>query len=181
MVGARRCNNLGPNRLDQPALPRPISERCALDSNARTGAAARNLAVVASPRSCSRERPVGALPYFSDYDPKRLEFPSAGRPTRKNIWRGSPHRHERPCFAEKSKPGISDRGTIREKDPSGSGHCSRFTSSLNGHYCYPMTGVPGTPLPEGWDSTPGESYAIRHEFAVHGISTRNGGAELPAV
>ena len=29
-------------------------------------------------------------------------------------------------------------------------------------YCYPMTGVPGKPLPEGWDAIPGARLEIVH-------------------
>lgn len=32
---------------------------------------------------------------------------------------------------------------------------SRLSSPRTVIYCYPMTGVPGTPLPEGWDLIPG--------------------------
>jgi peroxiredoxin len=53
-------------------------------------------------------------------------------------------------------------------------------------YCYPMTGVPGVPLPEGWDMVPGArgctpqacNFRDRHgEFthsgiAVYGVSTQ---------
>jgi peroxiredoxin len=53
-------------------------------------------------------------------------------------------------------------------------------------YCYPMTGVPGTPLPEGWDLVPGArgctpqacNFRDRHEeltqfgVAVYGLSTQ---------
>lgn len=54
-------------------------------------------------------------------------------------------------------------------------------------YCYPMTGLPGTPLPEGWDAIPGargctpQSCAFRDRHAdiialgaeVFGISTQD--------
>ncbi len=54
-------------------------------------------------------------------------------------------------------------------------------------YCYPMTGVPGTPLPEGWDLVPGArgctpqacNFRDRHEeltqfgVAVYGLSTQS--------
>lgn len=53
-------------------------------------------------------------------------------------------------------------------------------------YCYPMTGVPGTALPDGWDSIPGargctpESCAFRDRYSdlqalgaeVFGVSTQ---------
>lgn len=53
-------------------------------------------------------------------------------------------------------------------------------------YCYPMTGVPGVPLPEGWDLVPGArgctpqacNFRDRHEelaqlgVAVYGLSTQ---------
>ena len=32
---------------------------------------------------------------------------------------------------------------------------SEFAAPRTVIYCYPMTGVPGTPLPEGWDAIPG--------------------------
>ena len=54
-------------------------------------------------------------------------------------------------------------------------------------YCYPMTGVPGTPLPEGWDLVPGArgctpqacNLRDRHNeltqfgVAVYGVSTQS--------
>jgi peroxiredoxin len=54
-------------------------------------------------------------------------------------------------------------------------------------YCYPMTGVPGAPLPEGWDLVPGArgctpqacNFRDRHEeltqfgVAVYGLSTQS--------
>src|SRR5919205_3041386 len=54
-------------------------------------------------------------------------------------------------------------------------------------YCYPMTGVPGKPLPEGWDAIPGargctpQSCSFRDHFrelaefdaAVFGLSTQS--------
>ena len=54
-------------------------------------------------------------------------------------------------------------------------------------YCYPMTGVPGTPLPEGWDLVPGArgctpqacNFRDRHKeltqfgVAVYGLSTQS--------
>jgi peroxiredoxin len=54
-------------------------------------------------------------------------------------------------------------------------------------YCYPMTGVPGTPLPEGWDLVPGArgctpqacNFRDRHDdlaqlrVAVYGLSTQS--------
>jgi peroxiredoxin len=54
-------------------------------------------------------------------------------------------------------------------------------------YCYPMTGVPGTPLPEGWDLVPGArgctpqacNFRDRHEeltqfgVAVYGLSSQS--------
>jgi peroxiredoxin len=54
-------------------------------------------------------------------------------------------------------------------------------------YCYPMTGVPGTPLPEGWDQIPGargctpQACAFRDRYtelselgaAVFGLSTQS--------
>ena len=54
-------------------------------------------------------------------------------------------------------------------------------------YCYPMTGRPGVPLPEGWDATPGargctpQSCAFRDHYAelrtlgaeVFGLSTQD--------
>jgi peroxiredoxin len=54
-------------------------------------------------------------------------------------------------------------------------------------YCYPMTGVPGIPLPEGWDLVPGArgctpqacNFRDRHEeltqsrIAVYGLSTQS--------
>ncbi len=53
-------------------------------------------------------------------------------------------------------------------------------------YCYPMTGIPGTPLPEGWDQIPGargctpQACAFRDHYAelselgaaVFGLSTQ---------
>jgi len=63
-------------------------------------------------------------------------------------------------------------------------------SELNGPrtviYCYPMTGVPGKPLPEGWDMIPGargctpqtcgfrDHYQelLRFDIAVSGLSTQ---------
>jgi peroxiredoxin len=53
-------------------------------------------------------------------------------------------------------------------------------------YCYPMTGVPGKPLPEGWDMIPGARGCtpqacnfrdhhlelVQHEVAVFGLSTQ---------
>lgn len=53
-------------------------------------------------------------------------------------------------------------------------------------YCYPMTGVPGVPLPEGWDLIPGArgctpqscNFRDRHDelsqfgVAVYGLSTQ---------
>jgi peroxiredoxin len=42
--------------------------------------------------------------------------------------------------------------------PSTKGHLVDLSSLPAGYtviYCYPMTGVPGTPLPEGWDAIPG--------------------------
>jgi peroxiredoxin len=63
-------------------------------------------------------------------------------------------------------------------------------SSLSGTitiYCYPMTGVPGVPLPPGWDQIPGargctpESCGFRNHFEelrelsaqVYGLSTQS--------
>lgn len=34
-------------------------------------------------------------------------------------------------------------------------HLSELTAPRTVIYCYPMTGVPGKPLPEGWDMIPG--------------------------
>ena len=63
-------------------------------------------------------------------------------------------------------------------------------SALNGYaviYCYPMTGVPGVALPEGWDQIPGargctpqniaykDHYEQLHELGVQvfGLSTQD--------
>ncbi len=59
-------------------------------------------------------------------------------------------------------------------------------SGVNILFCYPMTGVPGVPLPPGWDDIPGargctpqacsyrDAYPelIKHEIKVFGISTQ---------
>jgi peroxiredoxin len=62
-------------------------------------------------------------------------------------------------------------------------------------YCYPMTGQPGVPLPDGWDQIPGargctpQSCAFRDHHAelqtlgvqVYGISTQNSSYQQEAV
>jgi peroxiredoxin len=59
-------------------------------------------------------------------------------------------------------------------------------------YCYPMTGVPGKPLPEGWDTIPGARGCTpqacsfrdhylelsRHKVAVFGVSTQTAEYQL---
>lgn len=59
-------------------------------------------------------------------------------------------------------------------------------SGVNIFFCYPMTGVPGVPLPPGWDDIPGargctpqacsyrDAYPelIKHGIEVFGISTQ---------
>jgi len=43
-------------------------------------------------------------------------------------------------------------------------------------YCYPMTGVPGKPLPEGWDMIPGargctpQTCGFRDQHSNNGVS-----------
>ena len=39
-------------------------------------------------------------------------------------------------------------------------------------YCYPMTGQPGVPLPEGWDEIPG-ARVVRRKLVHFVIITRN--------
>lgn len=61
-------------------------------------------------------------------------------------------------------------------------------TGLNVLYCYPMTGTPGTALPDGWDALPGargctpQSCSYRDHFAemkalgvdaIYGISTQS--------
>lgn len=43
-------------------------------------------------------------------------------------------------------------------------------------YCYPMTGVPGVPLPEGWDLIPGARGCTPPRLAPFAITIAN----LPA-
>ena len=64
--------------------------------------------------------------------------------------------------------------------------CSNLGAPRTVIYCYPMTGVPGKPLPEGWDEIPGArgctpqtcSFRNHHEellqlkAAVFGLSTQ---------
>src|SRR5438445_6358109 len=63
---------------------------------------------------------------------------------------------------------------------------SKLTAPTTVFYCYPMTGVPGKPLPEGWDLIPGArgctpqtcGFRNHHEellqlkAAVFGLSTQ---------
>lgn len=64
---------------------------------------------------------------------------------------------------------------------------SRLAGPTTAIYCYPMTGVPGRPLPEGWDMIPGargctpQTCGFRDHFAefaalgtaVFGLSTQS--------
>jgi peroxiredoxin len=70
-------------------------------------------------------------------------------------------------------------------------------SAIAGHvviYCYPMTGKPGTPLPDGWDAIPGargctpQSCAFRDHYQeldelraqVFGLSTQSSEDQMEA-
>ena len=64
---------------------------------------------------------------------------------------------------------------------------SALTAPTTVFYCYPMTGVPGKPLPEGWDQIPGArgctpqtcGFRDRHQqltelnTRVYGVSTQS--------
>src|SRR5438445_3043244 len=64
---------------------------------------------------------------------------------------------------------------------------SKLTAPTTVFYCYPMTGVPGKPLPEGWDLIPGArgctpqtcGFRGRHQqltelnTRVYGVSTQS--------
>src|SRR6267143_1695299 len=64
---------------------------------------------------------------------------------------------------------------------------SELTAPTTVFYCYPMTGVPGKPLPEGWDLIPGArgctpqtcGFRDRHQqlsalnTGVYGLSTQS--------
>ena len=66
---------------------------------------------------------------------------------------------------------------------------SELTATRTVIYCYPMTGVPGTPLPDGWDAIPGargctpQSCNFRDHYQellglqcdVFGLSTQTAG------
>lgn len=80
--------------------------------------------------------------------------------------------------------------------PSTQGECVNL-SAIAGRvvvYCYPMTGKPGIPLPDGWDEIPGargctpQSCAFRDHYqelnelgtSVFGLSTQSTGYQLEA-
>ena len=52
-------------------------------------------------------------------------------------------------------PGLDMPGIILPSTKGRAVDLSALSASRTVIYCYPMTGVPGKPLPEGWDMTPG--------------------------
>jgi len=79
-------------------------------------------------------------------------------------------------------PRVSLRSTKRREVD-----LSALTADRTVIYCYPMTGVPGTPLPDGWDAIPGArgctpqacNFRDRHDelrnlgVKVFGLSTQS--------
>ena len=52
-------------------------------------------------------------------------------------------------------PGLDMPGIILPSTKGRAVDLSALSASRTVIYCYPMTGVPGKPLPEGWDMIPG--------------------------
>lgn len=118
------------------------------DGRGRGGTAARHQAVAHGPRSRPYEQraflPLWRVPHKMTDRQQQIEFPLPSGLPRPADDGAAKH------LAGMPMPRISLRATSgRMVD------LSRQTAPRTAIYCYPMTGVPGTPLPEGWDAIPG--------------------------